>query len=325
MSQAPFTHHEILGLVAPFSRRGRHVDLAATNRLERRLAFKPVERSGNGPKLAQLRETLQLENPAGETYRLTRVLTRKEGPCATLEAEGPDPAQLLQAVESISPDHQFQTGLGFEATWDYRLGRQGTLADAGCDAAVSLILTRAAATVAGMTLILNAPTVKGEPADIELQQEASEAMPLPPDLLAVLGRGWSPLRPADAGWRCKLRSVGAEPQRSRCFEREFERAVRHLARTLAEAPGRFHDRWAAARAWVFCRRFMPLLACGALIGAVAALPRVHLSQHSPLRMLIFNAPPLLMALFFCLREIPRIEIPPLPRRSKAAAWRGPQP
>jgi hypothetical protein len=32
-----------------------------------------------------------------------------------------------------------------------------------------------------------------------------------------------------------------------------------------------------------------------------------------------------MGLFFCLREIPRIEIPPPPRRLRAAAWRGPQP
>jgi hypothetical protein len=38
-------------------------------------------------------------------------------------------------------------------------------------------------------------------------------------------------------------------------------------------------------------------------------------------MLIFNAPPILMMLFFCLRELPRIEIPPLPRASRASAWR----
>jgi hypothetical protein len=42
-------------------------------------------------------------------------------------------------------------------------------------------------------------------------------------------------------------------------------------------------------------------------------------------MLIFNAPPLLLGLFFCLREMPRIEIPPLPRPSAAGAWRRAQP
>jgi hypothetical protein len=40
-------------------------------------------------------------------------------------------------------------------------------------------------------------------------------------------------------------------------------------------------------------------------------------------MLIFNAPPLLMVAFFCMREMPRIEIPPWPRRSRATAWRVP--
>jgi hypothetical protein len=38
-------------------------------------------------------------------------------------------------------------------------------------------------------------------------------------------------------------------------------------------------------------------------------------------MVILNTPPILMMLFFCLREIPVVEIPPLPRRSAAAAWR----
>jgi hypothetical protein len=28
-----------------------------------------------------------------------------------------------------------------------------------------------------------------------------------------------------------------------------------------------------------------------------------------------------MVLFFCMREMPRIEIPPLPRASKAPTWR----
>jgi hypothetical protein len=38
-------------------------------------------------------------------------------------------------------------------------------------------------------------------------------------------------------------------------------------------------------------------------------------------MLIFNAPPLLLMLVFCLREVPRLEIPPLPRASKVPTWR----
>jgi hypothetical protein len=51
------------------------------------------------------------------------------------------------------------------------------------------------------------------------------------------------------------------------------------------------------------------------------VPYLKLGPDSVFRMLIFNSPPLLLALFFSLRETPRIEIPPWPRQLKAAAWR----
>jgi hypothetical protein len=38
-------------------------------------------------------------------------------------------------------------------------------------------------------------------------------------------------------------------------------------------------------------------------------------------MLMFNAPPLLLIVLFCLPEMPRIEFPPLPRRLRAPSWR----
>jgi hypothetical protein len=66
---------------------------------------------------------------------------------------------------------------------------------------------------------------------------------------------------------------------------------------------------------------MPVLVCLGLMGAAACVPYLHLAENSGLRMLIFNSPPLLMTLFFCMREIPRIELPPLPRPSAAAHWR----
>jgi hypothetical protein len=42
MDTAPFTHHEILALVEPFARRGRRVDLAASDRVARLIAFRPT-------------------------------------------------------------------------------------------------------------------------------------------------------------------------------------------------------------------------------------------------------------------------------------------
>jgi hypothetical protein len=42
-----------------------------------------------------------------------------------------------------------------------------------------------------------------------------------------------------------------------------------------------------------------------------------------LLMMIFNLPPLLLLMLFGMRELPRLEIPPLPRRSTAVSWQQP--
>jgi hypothetical protein len=74
---------------------------------------------------------------------------------------------------------------------------------------------------------------------------------------------------------------------------------------------------------VTLRRTVPLLASLALVAGAAGFPALELADDSPIRLLVFSSPPLLLALFFCLREMPRIEIPPLPRPSTASAWREP--
>jgi hypothetical protein len=333
MPAHPLTHHEIFGLIGPFTQRGYHVDLAATNRLARCLVFSSRQRSPTALSMDSMSETLQLDNPDSNLFRLTRTLASAAGVSARLETEGADPERLLRYVEAIEPQRQFRRGPGFVIAYDYRLNpavagerdrsaRQGPADDR---AEAPLLITHACARVFDVTLELKAPTFKGEAAEISLLCGAppggdAPPLPLPRDLLAVLGRAWSPLRWLRDGWRGTLRLAGREPERSRRTERQFERAVLHLVVTLAESPARFHDRWLAARWRVFGRCAIPLLVCIGLIGATAALPRAHLAEHSALRMLIFNAPPLLMALFFCLREIPRIELPPVPRRSRAPSW-----
>ena len=39
MNAPPLTHHDILALAEPFARRGRRVDLAASDRIARRVVF----------------------------------------------------------------------------------------------------------------------------------------------------------------------------------------------------------------------------------------------------------------------------------------------
>lgn len=303
----PLSHHEILGLVEPFTRSGRAVDLAASDRASRRLAFKPMQRAEAG--LPPLLETLALENPETGQYRLTRTLALADGLAATLLAEGAQPAALLAQVDAVPPQRQFDIAPGHRLALGQQLDAAGR----------ALALLAARARIDGFDLGLAMPTVRGVPAEITLTA-AGEPNALPEDLLAVLGWDWTRLEARADGWRGHLRLRGRGIGRSVHAERRLRRAVDHLARTLAEPPGRFHDRHRLARWGVVLRRAVPLLVSLGLIAAAAAVPRLALADDSVMRMLILNAPPLLLIGFFCVREIPRIEIPPLPRRSTAAGW-----
>jgi len=318
MAPQPLTHHEILRLVEPFSRRGRHVDLAASNRIERCLVFKPIVYAEQ-PFCAGASEILRLENPRPEVFRLVRNLTLPGGAAATLWTEGPLPGELLARVEAIPPQRQFQAVEGLQICRSYRLEvTNETKADRSQP--MGMVLTSAEARFKGLTLLLKAETGRGYPAEIELLAQPDGPPDLPDDLLATLGWDWRVLRRRGAAWTSTLRVPRREPERSRRIEFRLEQAVVHLARTLAEPPRRFHERLVRARWAVAFRRTLPLLSCLALIAATAALTLVPIPQDSMILMMIFNFPPLLLLILFGMRELPRFEIPPLPRPSTASSW-----
>ncbi len=310
----PLTHHEILQLVRPFTISGRRVDLAATDRLLRCVAFKSVEHRQGFDELA-LRETLALHDLGSGSYRLTRRLTPEVGPEACLETAGTQPAELLKDIDAVPPQRQFSVQQGIVIAVSFLLE-----ADRGSPAA-SLTFARGKAQVGGLDVEVDAANFRRGPAAVTLTRMPGDELELPQDALAVLGGRWSRLRTTDAGWTAELKLPGREPGRSRQAQAAIETAALHLARMLAEPPRWFHERWTVARWRVFGRRLVPLAVCIGLILAAAAAPTLHLAASSGLRMVILNTPPILMMLFFCLREIPVVEIPPLPRRSAAAAWR----
>ncbi|HEY0331841.1 MAG TPA: hypothetical protein VGC77_22430 [Rhodopseudomonas sp.] len=315
----PLTHHEILGLVAPFSRRDRHVDLAASDRLNRRLVFKPIEHSGDDDAvLTEARETFELENPRIGTYRLTRTLTLRSGLHATLTTEGADPGELLARIETVPPQRQFRCDGASVIAQSYRLFPSDSAWSRGAPQ-VRMELTRGEAEVEGLTLILHAANVKGYPADIDLVPKSS-GFELPEDLLAVIGWAWGPLRKTQLGWSGKLKLRGSEPHLSEKIEAGLQRTVAHLKQTLAHPPAVFHDTLRRARWWVTFRRALPLLFFALLIAGAAGLTFVEIPKDSMVNLLIMGAPPLLLFAAFGMRDTPPLEIPPLPRRSKAAAW-----
>ncbi len=325
---APLSHHEILGLVEPFTRSGRHVDLAASDRAARRLAFKPVEHAAAGDGQPALREVLQLEDAGRGRWRLTRQLTLPGGLQAALQAEGASPADLLARVSAIPLQRQYSAGAGVQVVRQQRLeGAVGSSADTAENraalAAAPVLMSQATAQVDGLLLRFKVSAVKGISGEIELERTGEQTLELPDDLLAVLGWSWARLVQRQQGWTSRVRLRGEGYKRSRDAETKLDLAVQHLARTLAEPPARFHDQRVGARWGVVVRRALPLIGSAAMIAAAAVFARLEpdLAQDSVLRMLIFHAPPILLVILFSLNELPRVEIPPLPRRPRGASWR----
>jgi hypothetical protein len=343
MSAQPLSHHEILGLVGPFARAGRHVDLAATQRQERKIAFRPLDLPAapatvDAPAAdgaPALRETLVLESFGTGTFRLTRTLASLgDGLRATVQGLGPDPAVLLAQVLAVEPRSQFRRGPGWSLALSYELytaraPASGTGATAGSDPPAAAppavppaeaVLVRGEARVDGLVLKLSLSAVKGVAGELTLEPNGPARPELPQDLLAVLGWNWARLVETREGWRSKLRLRGDTLRRSAGAERALERAAAHLARTLAEPPARFHERWRSARWGVVLRRSLPVLTVISVMVAALLLPRAEIQQRPGLVTLIFHVPIALIALSFAVQEMAQFEIPPLPRRSTATSW-----
>ncbi|MBY0467740.1 MAG: hypothetical protein K2Q07_02055 [Burkholderiaceae bacterium] len=318
MVTPPLTHHEILALVAPFTARGRHVDLAASDRAERRLVFKRIHHAAQADGSTALHETLVLENGTAQAFRLTRRLSLPGGLDATLHTEGRDPGELLARIEAIALRRQIRWQSGFVIAEHHRLDASEP---AGRDAAATrMILTHATAQIGALTVELTLPALGGIPAELALKMATERLAWWPEDLLAVLGWSWARLIRAGAGWKCSLRVRGKREARSRDAEQKFEQTAAHLVQTLAESPLRFHERWSARRWGVTVRRAIPLLVTVSLIATAAAVPSMGLSEDSLWRMVVFQSPPLLLVLVFCFRELPQIEIPPWPRALTQPHW-----
>ena len=314
MPPPPLTHHQILGLVEPFTRSGRQVDLPASDRLARRLHFKPVDHAASGSCPA-LTETLQLECHESGNHRLTRVLRTDDGPGATLQAMGTDLARLLAQVDAVPPARHFDAGPGWRTARSYALVPS---AHAGPPA---LTFSQGEAWVDGLHLSLAVMDVKNVAGDITLRPAAGERLALPDDLLAVMGWNWVRLVPATDGWTSKLRLRGRGAPRTQAAERALDQAARHLAQVLAQPPAQFHGRWRAARWGVVLRRSIPTLTAVGLVVGALLLPHITGNELSGVWMALHYLPIAILALSFTVQELARFEIPPLPRRLKAAQWR----
>ena len=255
----PLSHHEILPLVAPFAQRGRHLDLAKTDRLARRLVFKSIvhaDPSGQGPTLT---EALTLDAAEDGPSRLTRTLTDPRKLTATLYADGEDRGALLAAILDIEPHRQFRYQTATTIAFSYRIAPGSTATDAGP------LLTGCVARLGPVQILFDFRAVHDQWIPIRIQCEGAEIRQLPADLLAVLGPAWHRVRFGVTDWQATMQVARDEPERTRDGERKAAETVAHLADTLARAPGEFHLRHRRARWQTVQRGVQVLLAVFAVL------------------------------------------------------------
>ncbi len=308
----PLTHHEIMALVGPFTARGRHVDLAASDRAARKLVFKPVEHLG--PDGQTLTETLLLEPFGDSRHRLSRELRHPDGLQASLRAVGQRLDELLAGIEAVAPGSQFRFGSGWSLALNERLGAGPGGAQA------QRVLIQGMAQVGRVTLTLAVPSVPGVPGEVSFTTPDVSALALPQDLLAVLGWDWARLLSERQGWRSRIKLARKEPQRSLDALGKLERTAAHLARTLAGPPADFHERHRLARWGVVLRRSIPVLTLVVLALGLWVLSRYAIGQETGAWVLLIHVPTVMLVISFRLQELAQFEIPPLPRRLAAAAW-----
>jgi hypothetical protein len=322
MPAPPLTHHEILGLVEPFARRGRHVDLAATDRVARRIAFKPVAHAAGGPGQPPLQETLQLESLGTGSFKLLRTVARPDGVKASLQASGDDPAAMLTRFEQVPLQQHFDSAAGHVIARSYQFAAFiGSKTDAANPSPP--LLRHGEVQLDGLQLAFDISAVRGVSAEITLTPVTGQPLWLPQDLLAVLGWDWARLITKQALWTSRYRLRGDGARRTASAEQALVRATVHLSRVLAEPPSTFHTRHLAARWGVVARRSIPTLTALGMIGGVFLLPRLAPNQDPGVWLALHYAPIALLAVAFGLQELPQFEIPPLPRPLRRPDWREP--
>jgi hypothetical protein len=382
----PLTHHDILALMPPFTKRGLHADMGASRREDRVIAFKPEEIPADVDCPVDLTAQLSLETAQVGKHRLVRRVWDASGLTATLTADGADLDALLEQLEQVPVRRHFAVYDGTPVARSYMLepasqalaqragagarwaaqtvgGRLWQAARGGADrllgsrlpwlrrkdpapgSATALqatsqtgavtpdgaliedadgplraVITEANTRVGPVHLNLKADRFNGMPVELKLTTDAGVKLKVPEDLLAVIGWHYRPLRQIVSYWRGSIRVATHEPERTADIEAKLGEVVRHLSATLAASPKQFHQRHLGARWRVTYQRAVPMLF---LLGIMAATPGIQwldMADNSILRMLIFHAPPFMLVGFFLMREMPRFEIPPLPRALVQRAW-----
>ncbi|MEM9385919.1 MAG: hypothetical protein AAGA68_12720 [Pseudomonadota bacterium] len=320
-ARTPLTHHDLLELVAPFSSADRHLDLEASDRARRRLAFKPLAHAATDSTPA-LSEHLTLEVPEGSADDFTlerqlRAMTPTGELVATLKATGGALDRVLSWVQAVPLARHWRQVAGTWLARSYRI--RSPQPNTGTPAPQ---IDGAQARLAQGAVFTVEHTLAGSPLEVRLQALDDDAqLLLPDDFLAVAGPMWRPLRKtAHRGWRGSLRAPPHEPERTHEAETALDGIVSHLAQTLATQPGDYHEHHKVARWRAALQRATPVLALLAFVIVTPSLMFLPAAKNPGFLVIIFQLPTVALIAFFSLRDIPVLEIPPLPSPLKQRAW-----
>ncbi len=315
----PLTHHDILTLAAPFSRRDRHVDLQGSNRRERRIAFKPVVHPGPSDGEGAITEHLVLENPEDAQFRLTRTLTHSSGLTAVLRVDGENPDRLAEQITGISPHWQFAQTPSLTIAYSYRIAPeplQSRVKTLGNRPFLTEVLARSGAALVRFDF----DPERGSRIPIQIRADDADIEYLPKDFFTVLGSAWHRLRHEADGWQGNLYAYRREPRRTRDGERKATRTIAHLVQTLAQSPSQFHPQNARAR-WIATLR--GILTMLGLYAAMAVAPLiVALAPDNVIltTLAYFWYPALLVGLILFSARL-ELAPPTWPRQVPDTAWR----
>lgn len=315
MASPPLTHHEIIRLVLPISKGGRHVDLAATDRLARRIVFKPADHPADNPAIGPVREVLALECGENATFRLVRTVSAGNLQ-ASLSVRGGDPAILLRRIDAVAVATHFLADGGFA------ISRSFNLDETAGESADRLLFIRGEVRAGGVLLRLRVSEGRGAPAEIELLDQGGDPIDLPEDFLAVQGLAWTRLRRSGGGWSSSVRLRGTGFERSRDAQARLEQMASYLAHTLAEAPVHFHERWRVRRWGVYLGRLVPILGTIGVVSGLMILQAISWMGDAFTFVLMLIVPPLLFVAYFATGNVPGADKPPLPRSPGRSTWRG---
>ena len=315
------SHHAILALVGPFSRRGYTVDLTSSDRGRGMVVFRPVDLPAEPGRRPALRCVLRLERLHRTKFRVIRTLKADDGRIATMTAEGSDAAVLLEVVEQVDPARQFHVTDAGLITRSYRAEvKGGDASHRGLlqTKTVSPQLTKAEARLG--PLRLSATDREGRAFEIRLIAKKGYAVEVPRDFLAVIGWGWRPLRRRDeVTWLGSVRLPRREPERTTRLETQLDVAAAHIVETLAASPALFHRRHLGARWRAAFQRLLPLLfVCGVIGGAILVV--TYLPRTPVFHMLLHWSAILTIVALALMDKAYRLEIPAPPSPLEQPQW-----